>query len=229
MPSALQKELEAIIAEKHLLNHPFYQAWEKGTLPIEVMRKYAEQYYHLEKNFPIFLSKMHAQAGDNFEARQHITENLHDEEFGPNNHRELWLTYSEAIGAARADVESAPAIEETQAAVETFKSLSDSSMIEGVAALAAYESQMPAVAGTKIKGLKEHYGVTSEDGLKFFQVHGIMDIEHSDAWWEILDATEMTEEIREKIKNAVTEGRDALWNFLSGIVRVHMPELAYEC
>ena len=48
--------LKAIIEEKHLLKHPFYQAWSNGTLPLSVMQKYAIQYYHLELNFPKFLS-----------------------------------------------------------------------------------------------------------------------------------------------------------------------------
>ena len=38
----LTQDLLALIDEKHLLKHPFYQAWSMGTLPIEVMKKYAE-------------------------------------------------------------------------------------------------------------------------------------------------------------------------------------------
>jgi pyrroloquinoline-quinone synthase len=41
----------------------------------------------------------------------------------------------------------------------------------GLAALYVYESQIAAVAGAKIDGLRRFYGITSEDGLQFFRVH----------------------------------------------------------
>lgn len=223
MESTFIQELKAIIDEKHLLKHPFYQMWEKGTLPIEVMRKYAEQYYHLESNFPMFLSIMHAQAGDLFDVRQEITENLHDEESGSENHRELWLRYAEAIEATREDVQNSTPIEETADAITAFKACSSKHVLAGSGALAAYESQMPAVSESKIKGLKEHYNVTDERGLKFFVVHGILDVEHADSWWDIIEQYADTEELKQTVREAVAKGRDALWGFLDGIVRVYMP------
>ena len=227
--SSFIQELKTIIKQKHLLDHPFYQAWSKGTLPIEVMQRYAEQYYHLEKNFPLFLSALHANAGDDFRARQLITENLHDEEFGPENHRELWLRYAEAIGTPREGVENSEMLPETKDAIDTFRSLSDTSLLAGVAGLAAYDSQIPEVAETKIDGLKEHYGIDSERALKFFELHGEVDIKHSQAWWDIIEEHAHTDEQKEHVRDAVTKGRDALWNFLSGIVHTHMPALAAEC
>lgn len=217
-------ELKATIAERHLLKHPFYRMWEKGTLPIEVMRKYAEQYYHLESNFPIFLSMMHAVCGDNFDVRQEITENLHDEEYGSENHRELWLRYAESIGSQREDVMNSMPIDETKHAVETFKQMSAKHFLAGSGALSAYESQMPPVSASKIKGLKAHYNVHDERGLKFFEVHGVLDIEHADSWWNIIEKYATTDELRAVVRDAVTKGRDALWGFLDGICRVYIPE-----
>lgn len=224
MESTFIAELKQIVEEKHLLKHPFYQMWEHGTLPIEVMRKYAEQYYHLESNFPIFLSLMHGITGDKFDVRQEITENLHDEESGAENHRELWLRYSEAIEATREDVMNSKPILETQSAVDAFKNLSSSHFLAGSGALAAYESQMPEVSASKIKGLENHYNVTDERGLKFFQVHGVLDIEHAESWWNIIEKYAETDELKNTVRDAVTKGRDALWGFLDGIVRVYMPE-----
>jgi len=221
---AFINELKQIINEKHLLKHPFYQMWEKGTLPIEIMRKYAEQYFHLESHFPIFLSKMHVSSVDNFEVRQEITENLHDEEFGPENHRELWLRYAEAIGATREDVMNSTPITETQEAMNAFSEASDDHYLSGAGALGAYEGQMPAVSESKIKGLKDHYNVHEERGLKFFLVHGVLDIEHADAWWRVIDKFATTDELRDRVRGAVTKGRDALWGFLDGICREYMQD-----
>ncbi len=221
-------ELKAIIDERHLLKHPFYRMWEKGTLPIEVMRKYAEQYYHLESNFPIFLSAMHAVCGDAFHVRQEITENLHDEEYGSENHRELWLRYADAINANREDVMNSYPTEETANAVETFRQLSSQHFLAGAGALSAYESQMPPVSNSKIQGLKKHYNVHDERGLKFFEVHGVLDIEHADSWWKIIEQHATTEELQKMVRDGVTKGRDALWGFLDGICRVYMPEYKAE-
>ena len=60
MTNDLIKKIHSVINEKSLLKHPFYQAWNCGELPIESMRKYAEQYYHFEKAYPRFLSNVHS-------------------------------------------------------------------------------------------------------------------------------------------------------------------------
>jgi pyrroloquinoline-quinone synthase len=37
-------ELDAIVAQFDLNEHPFYQAWRAGTLPIERLREYATEW-----------------------------------------------------------------------------------------------------------------------------------------------------------------------------------------
>lgn len=218
------EQLQSEIDKRHLLKHPFYQMWNRGTLPLEVMRKYAEQYYHLEKNFPTFLSQIHASCThDEFEVRQAITNNLYDEEHGPENHRELWLRFGESIGASRQEIQGSEPLPETKGTIAVFNELSSSSYIEGVGALSAYESQIPAVAETKLDGLEKNYGMTDERGQKFFKVHGVMDIEHANSWWDIISEHAETEEQKIEVTNAVKKGRDALWNFLDGVCRAYMP------
>ena len=39
------KELNAKLDKYHLLNHPFYKAWNEGKLTREIIKDYAEQYY----------------------------------------------------------------------------------------------------------------------------------------------------------------------------------------
>lgn len=213
----LTQDLSALIDEKHLLKHAFYQMWEKGTLPMEVMKKYAEQYYHLERNFPNFLSAM-LMTCDDEGIRAKILANFNDETGGANNHRELWLKFGEAIGASREDMKNSEMLPETAEAIATFQKICASSYIQGAGALAAYESQMPAIAAKKIEGLLDHYGMEAGDGTEFFRVHGIMDIGHSQVWWDMLEGHE--EEVAESVK----AGRDALWNFLTGVLKAYMPE-----
>lgn len=226
-PTAFIQSLKVLIAEKHLLSHPFYQMWTAGTLPLEAMQRYAEQYYHLEKNFPRFLSRMHAEC-DDFSVRQAITENLYDEEHGNENHRELWLRFGEGIGTTRADMERSVPLQETKVAIDKFIKLSAESFLSGVAALSAYESQVPEVAHSKIDGLQKNYGVTDENTLKFFRVHFGLDVGHTESWWNILATKARSDEQQESVKAAVVAGRDALWGFLDGVYREYVPE-ALEC
>ncbi len=216
-------QLKAEIDTKHLLKHSFYQMWEKGTLPLSVMQKYAGQYYHLERNFPIFLSMMHAGC-DIFEIRQAITDNLYDEEHGPNNHTELWLRFGEAIGAHRHEVKESKLLSETQNTINTFKRLSSSSFLEGAGALAAYESQIPSIAEKKLVGLKKNYGITSDCDTEFFRQHSVLDIKHANEWWKIIGAYATTPEKQLAVMKAVQYGRDSLWGFLDGVCREYMSE-----
>lgn len=195
---------------------------------MEVMQKYAEQYYFLEKNFPNFLSQMLMTCEDE-SAREVILHNFRDEAEGSNNHRELWLRFAEGIGASREDVKAAKALPETTAAVETFEALSKESYLAGSAALAAYESQIPAVAKEKIAGLVANYGIESEATMAFFRVHGELDVEHSEAWWDIIEKYCTDENVKAQIRDAVIQGRDALWGFLDGVMREYFPEYDCDC
>ena len=224
-PSPLVLHLEEVIAEKHLLNHPFYKHWSAGTLPREVMREYAKQYYHLEKNFPRLLSRVHTHSDDP-KVRQVLSENMHDEEYGEKNHRELWLRFAEALGLAREDVETSEALPETKATLVSLMEACEKGTLSGIGALSAYESQIPAVAESKIAGLKEHYGITEERGTEFFRLHGVVDVEHSNAWWNIIDERATTEEAKAETEAGVVQGRDALWSFLDGVCAAYFPQAA---
>lgn len=220
----LTQDLLAAIDQKHLLNHPFYQAWSKGTLPLEVMKKYAEQYYHLERNFPNFLSAM-LMTCDDEGVRAKILDNFNDETGGSENHRELWLRFGEMVGASREEMKNSEMLPETAAAVETFRSICGRSYLEGAAALGAYESQIPAIAAKKIEGLAQHYGIAADQpGVEFFRVHGLLDVKHAQVWWDMLEAAELTDAQKAAVKAATEQGRDALWNFLTGVLKAYMPE-----
>jgi pyrroloquinoline-quinone synthase len=212
------EQLKSEIDKKHLLKHPFYQHWDKGTLPITVMKKYAEQYYHLERNFPIFLSLMHSGC-DVFEVRQAISDNLFDEEHGEKNHIELWKRFGEEIGCTRNEIETSIPLPETQRAIDAFKACSKKGFLEGSGALAAYESQIPAVSHKKLEGLEKHYNVTGERGTEFFQLHGVLDVKHANEWWNIIAQHANTPDRQLAVLKSVQTGRDALWGFLDGVTR----------
>ena len=208
--------LDQMIDERHLLKHPFYTKWAEGTLSLEALQEYARQYYAFESAMPRFLSALHTRTADRA-VRQEILDNLWDEEHGKDNHAELWLRFAEGIGVSREDVASAVPNEATKALADTyFEITSDEPVAAGVAALYAYERQVPQVAGSKIDGLEKHYGITDDRALKFFVVHGVLDVEHSGAERKMLGQLAADTD-DEPIERATERVLEAWWNFLSAV------------
>ena len=75
VPGALCDRLDALIAEKSLLKHPFYQRWQAGELTLDELKGYACQYYQHVLAFPTYVSGTHANC-DNLPDRQELLENL---------------------------------------------------------------------------------------------------------------------------------------------------------
>lgn len=209
--------LDARIASRHLLDHPFYQRWTAGTLTREELREYAAQYFHYAMAFPTFVSAMHAQA-DDLAVRQLLLENLIEEERGPENHPELWLRFCESLGLRREDVQRGLANDATRALIATMKSLArDGALHEGLAALYAYESQIPAVAKAKIEGLAKNYGISAERDVAFFAVHMDADVAHAQTSRELLRDLCDTPEKAAQADQAATRTLDALYGFLDSV------------
>ncbi|HVX67779.1 MAG TPA: CADD family putative folate metabolism protein [Bryobacteraceae bacterium] len=213
-------DIDGRIAERHLLLHPFYQAWTKGELTAAALKDYAIQYYRHVAAFPTYLSAVHSHTEDAATRRQ-VLANLVDEEAGSPNHPELWLAFAARMGAARSEVEGAQPWEETRGLVDAFRAICGGrSTAEGLAALYTYESQIPAVAASKIDGLEKFYGVSDEGGLAYFKVHEEADKEHSAVERRLL-ARHVTEENTPAVRRAVDETLAALWEMLSGVCRRH--------
>lgn len=225
-PSALCDRIDAIIAEKSILKHPFYQRWQAGDMTLDELKGYTCQYYQHVLAFPRYVSGAHANC-DDLADRQELLENLREEEEGPNNHPELWLRFGEAIGLQREDMTGAEPLPETTALDESFRRITkDSPFIAGIAALYAYESQVPEVAGTKMEGLKRYYGVDSPDGLRFFVVHHSLDVEHSAVTRRMVARYAEAPGDEETAVGAVEEACDSLWGFLDGCYREYVEAAA---
>jgi len=208
--------IDEMIDERHLLKHPFYTKWAEGTLPIEALQEYARQYYAFESAMPRYLAALHTRTADKA-VRQEILDNLWDEEHGKDNHAELWLRFAEGIGVSRDDVASATPNEATQALVDMYSEVTrEAPVAAGVAALYAYERQVPQVAGSKIDGLEKHYGITDDRALKFFVIHGVLDIEHSGNERKMLGELAADKD-PEPIEEATANALEAWWNFLSAV------------
>jgi pyrroloquinoline-quinone synthase len=218
--NAYLDRLDEQIAARHLLTHPFYLAWTRGELRKETLADYASQYYQHVAAFPTYLSAVHARCDDQPTRRQLLT-NLIDEEAGEPNHPQLWKNFAAALGVLPNDLETAAPWPETAELIATFRDVcSRGDIAEGLAALYAYESQIPAVSESKIDGLKKHYGFSEPQSYHYFTVHIEADREHSAAERALL-ATNIRPENSAAVTAATERVLDALWELLSGVCRRH--------
>lgn len=209
----LLSSIDQLIEERHLLKHSFYTKWVAGTLPREAIQEYARQYYAFESEFPRFLSAIHSRCDDR-PARHTILENLWDEEHGEENHAELWLRFAEGMGVPREQVVGATANPATRALVATYRR-SSTDVTAGVAAIHAYERQVPAVATAKIDGLRAHYGMDDRRTLAFWEVHRVLDQEHAAGEEAIMSVLAQREP--EAALRATGEALEAWWAFLDAV------------
>ena len=213
------ENLDDDIAEKHLLKHPFYLAWTRGELSKDALSDYARQYYHHVAAFPTYLSAVHANCDDQ-PTRKQILSNLIDEEAGSPNHPELWKQFAEGLGVEDVDLATIEKEPETNNLIGTFRSVCGETTAEGLAALYAYESQIPAICESKIDGLKKHYSFTDPQHYEYFSVHIEADREHSAAEREML-STYIDNHNIDNVRASVRRVLDALWEMLSGVCRRH--------
>jgi pyrroloquinoline-quinone synthase len=177
------RDLDRLVDRRHLLKHPFYTAWARGTLPLDTLREYATQYYHFEANFPRYVAGAYAHV-QRPEDRRVLLENLVDEEGRSPTHPELWMDFARSVGAHVFDRRPTPA-------TRRLLGVYESNAIGGTApsalgALYAYESQFPEVAKEKSRGLRENYGIRTKAAHEFFRVHSFADVEHSAAERQLL-------------------------------------------
>lgn len=208
-------KLRQHISGRGLLSHPFYQDWRDGKLTLDDLRLYAGQYYQFEASFPRFLSAIHSRCPDLI-VRQSILNVLWDEEHGEANHRALWLDFCVGLGLTREEVALTPVHPKTLALLNMYTTIcATRSFQEGLAAIYAYEVQVPEVAAEKLVGLRERYGIVDENALSFFRLHEYLDEEHSRLEAEaIAEHTEADDE--PAVESAFLAGLDAWWSFLDG-------------
>ena len=222
-PDIMNTHLQIIdddIAEKHLLKHPFYLAWTRGELSKEALVDYAKQYYHHVAAFPTYLSAVHSCCDDQ-DTRKQLLNNLIDEEAGKPNHPDLWKRFAAALGVTEDEISNTAQEPETSKLINAFRDVCrERSAAEGLAALYAYESQIPEICESKIDGLKKHYGFTDPEQYQYFSVHIEADRQHSAAEKEMLKS-HVSDSNFSEVRSSAQHVLNALWELLSGVCRRH--------
>ena len=203
-PEDMRQSIEAALAGRRLLSHPFYQRWEAGLLQPGELAAYAAQYQHFEAALPGLLRAMLDGLDPDSAAARLIALNLADEEGNPVAHVTLFAAFADGVGAQA----TAPT-DATRHLLDTYGRLVAAGSVHGLAALIAYETQAPEIAGSKATGLRAHYALDSR-ATEFWDVHAHMDHDHAE--WAIDALAQQTD--AEAAIPSMRAAADAWWAFL---------------
>ncbi len=218
--ASLERELLAALAPRDLLTHPFYRAWSAGALEADDLARYAEQYRFQVHALPELLRRAQALTTDP-ETDAELAANLDDEEGRAGvAHAILWEAFGRAVGAAD---ETAP-LAETRASACELAALVGEDEVTALAALWTYEVQTARVADTKEKGLRR-YGISSPAALRFFRLHGELDVHHAHGLLESIQRCLGQGASLEAARSAVERSARAQWAFLDGAERLRQERL----
>jgi pyrroloquinoline-quinone synthase len=176
----LIQEIDRIIDERSLLNHPFYQAWSDGKLPREALVGYSKEYYQLVKAVPIFMTQL----------MDYVSPSLYDElnynQQEEYSHISLWERFAIGLGVPREELIDYEGLYKTNHAISGMHTLM-SSIVTGSTAMYALEKEIPKISEIKLQGLAEFYGLTNEDVTKYFKEHIEADVRHTASWKKVID------------------------------------------
>ena len=171
------QRIDSEIEKRSLLKHSFYQMWSEGKLTVDHLQGYSKEYFQLVKAVPCLV-----QGIERWTDNPDVAGNAKEEA----EHVEPWVRFATALGVSRSELVDYDGADKTNAAVAKMMDLSNASFEEAVAAMYAYEMELPRISRSKIDGLKKFYGMNSEDATKYFEIHEEADVRHAQVWREML-------------------------------------------
>jgi pyrroloquinoline-quinone synthase len=215
MKNLLIERIDYQIEKHSLLKHVFYQMWSEGKLTINHLQGYSKEYFQLVKVVPKFVENIFNAIADP-SLKRAVGQNLKEE----SEHIEPWIMFSTAMGVQRNDLASYKGENETNMAVSTLSQLTERSLEEAVAAMYAYEKELPKISRSKIDGLKKFYGVQSNEATKYLEIHEEVDLRHSEVWKNILKT--IPEEKQERALNAAISSLEAQNKLLDSVQKKYV-------
>jgi len=174
------KKIDEMIEERSLLKHPFYQAWSDGKLTKESLTGYSKEYFQLVKAVPSFMAPIIDKAPGS--VVKELIENQQEE----SDHIQPWISFAGELGISEEELLSYSGLPKTRKAVSDLNELMDA-FEGGACAMYAFEKEIPKISQTKLDGLAEFYGMTSEEATEYFKLHTEADIRHAASWRNILE------------------------------------------
>ena len=222
---ALIEDLKARIqARRTFGGHPLWQRIAKGELSLDQMRLFAVQFFLQVREFPRAVSAMHTRCPFD-DMRRELAESVYEEESGRISgcnlpHPELFIKFGTALGLERSAMTEGKPLPATAALINWFEVASQNrSFIEAAAAInLAAEGQVPGAFGPMARALEKNYELATEDVI-FWDIHEIADQDHSDVGDHIVVKHANSEEMRQKVCDALDQSLETWWAFFDGIER----------
>ncbi len=174
------KRIDEMIEERSLLKHPFYQMWSDGKLTQESLAGYSKEYFQLVKAVPSFMTPIIEKAPDSVISE--LIANQQEE----SDHVQLWIDFAVELGVSEDELTSYTGLTKTCKAVSDLNELMNT-YEGGSCAMYAFEKEIPKISQTKLDGLAEFYGMTSDEATEYFKLHTEADIRHTASWRNILE------------------------------------------
>ena len=174
------KKIDAMIEERSLLKHPFYQMWSDGKLTQESLAGYSKEYFQLVKAVPSFMTPIIEKSPSS------VVSELVDNQQEESDHIKPWISFAGELGISEEELTSYAGTAKTQKAVSDLNQLMDT-FDGGACAMYAFEKEIPKISQTKLDGLAEFYGMTSNEATEYFKLHTEADIRHAASWRNILE------------------------------------------
>jgi pyrroloquinoline-quinone synthase len=218
-------ELKATIgARRSFGGHPLWHEIAAGRVDLPGLQLFAQQFFLQVREFPRAVSALHSNCPFP-EERIKLAESVYEEETGRVSgcnlpHPELFLVFGRALGLSRESLTEAVPLPGTASLIDWFElSSKQRSFIEGAAAInLAAEGQVPGAFGPFARALEKHYGL-SREAVAFWDVHEIADRDHSDVGDHIVVRFANTDELRARVRAAVSHSLDSWWQFFDGMQR----------
>ncbi len=147
----MMNTLDAHVSKWNLLQHPFYQAWSQGTLPVSALQAYAREYGAFIGTLPQGWQAV----GDADAAAVEV------------EHARLWDQFAAALETRVVGQATTVQVAEL---VATARQLF-ASKATALGALYAFEVQQPATAASKLEGLDTHYKALPQGVRPYFVAH----------------------------------------------------------
>jgi pyrroloquinoline-quinone synthase len=141
-------ELDTIVLQHDLNEHPFYRAWREGTLPRGKLAAYASAYAPFIETIELGWRSL----------------GLAEHAAAEREHARLWGEFRDALGPGS----ESTCPEAGRLVDEARRSFADP--VEALGALYAFEAQQPSTARSKLEGLRAHYAFP-EVKSAYFRIH----------------------------------------------------------
>ncbi len=193
----VKEQFDARMNKWALLNHPFYQSWESGDLPLPALKAYAEEYGAFIATMPMGWQTL----GDQDTAEEE------------REHTELWQRFAAGLKTEISDARLSAAVALVRESNALFASPQSA-----LGALYAFEAQQPETARSKLQGLRDHYDLPA-DVEPYFEIHSHNEHE-AQKLLAMIDA--LSAEDREIALQACERMAKSLWDALSDIYDTHV-------